>query len=235
MLRLSELYTSIQGEGPRTGTLTQFVRFAGCNMRCPGWPCDTPFAIDPAIWRTESEKVGWAELSTRVMKEYRSTGVRNVCFTGGEPFMQDCDELALVVDELRHLEPAMSFEFFTNGSFEIPHWALYSQNILINLDWKLQGSGEALTAFDVRMANARRLRNWHTIKFVCKDEGDMYQALGRATDLKHADVEAEFWMGAVWGTLTEADIVEFIKQHTVPFKLNVQVHKYVFGADERRT
>ena len=36
-MKVNEIYTSIQGEGPNTGIPTTFVRFGGCNLRCPGW------------------------------------------------------------------------------------------------------------------------------------------------------------------------------------------------------
>jgi len=65
-MRLSELYTSIQGEGPRVGQPVQFMRFAGCNLRCPSWPCDTQHAIDAARYRHEWETVTPEELAGRV-------------------------------------------------------------------------------------------------------------------------------------------------------------------------
>src|ERR1700704_2587022 len=86
---LSEVYNSIQGEGPNVGQPTTFVRFAGCNMRCPGWPCDTPYAIDPAIWRYESMKASTMWVAEQIL----DLKPRHVCFTGGEPFMQPWEEL----------------------------------------------------------------------------------------------------------------------------------------------
>ena len=52
-LRLVENYVSTQGEGPRTGLPTHFVRFGGCNMECLGWPCDTPHAVKPELYMAE--------------------------------------------------------------------------------------------------------------------------------------------------------------------------------------
>jgi len=49
MIRLAQKpFLSVQGEGPRTGTLTIFVRFFGCNLRCPGFFQDNP--TDPSTY-----------------------------------------------------------------------------------------------------------------------------------------------------------------------------------------
>ena len=91
-LRVSEMYCSIQGEGTNMGTPTMFLRFAGCNMRCPGWPCDTPHAIEPSIWLKESEKFEIQGLVDRIQAT-TGVGVKNICWTGGEPFIQPLAEL----------------------------------------------------------------------------------------------------------------------------------------------
>jgi 7-carboxy-7-deazaguanine synthase len=139
-LRLVEHYASVQGEGPRVGVPTQFVRFAGCNMRCPLWPCDTQHAIQPSIWRTNSRKVLAHELADAVIAMAEATGATNICLTGGEPFMQNNVELRTLVENLFYEGP-YTIEAFTNGSFEWPTWAL--QHVFFILDWKLAGSGEA--------------------------------------------------------------------------------------------
>jgi 7-carboxy-7-deazaguanine synthase len=76
-LRISEIYSSLQGEGLLTGTPSVFVRASGCNLRC--WFCDTPFAS----WHPEGTYYSVDEILTQVAE--RHTG--HVVLTGGEPFI----------------------------------------------------------------------------------------------------------------------------------------------------
>jgi len=76
-LFVSELFTSIQGEGRLTGVPSVFVRLSGCNLRC-SW-CDTPYAS----WSPE----GTHHTVDDVVQQVIDTGVRHVVLTGGEPMM----------------------------------------------------------------------------------------------------------------------------------------------------
>jgi 7-carboxy-7-deazaguanine synthase len=77
-LPISELFTSVQGEGKLTGVPSFFVRTSGCNLRCT-W-CDTPYAS----WSPESEPMSMES----VVESARSSGVRHAVLTGGEPMIQ---------------------------------------------------------------------------------------------------------------------------------------------------
>lgn len=234
MLRLSEIYTSVQGEGPRTGQPTIFVRFAGCNMRCPGWPCDTQHAIDPAIWRYQSEKLQPSDLGRQIESLAFNKGARNICLTGGEPFMQNHDDLYDMIKYLTPPKPWCTFEVFTNGSYKFPEWTKEPEiDMHFNMDWKLVGSGEAQTALDIRYENALWLKKTDGIKFVVKNYKDLLEARLIYETLRDRGCKAQFWVGAVWGEITDAAIVDFIQEWKVSWNLNVQVHKYIWNADER--
>jgi len=226
-LRLSEHFVSPQGEGPRTGMMTQFVRFAGCNMRCPGWPCDTQYAIDPAIWRHDSYKRGPDELAQDCIKMYEQTGARVINLTGGEPFMQDHD---LLEKFYARLPTMFALECFSNGSYLYPDWAI--KHVHFVMDWKLPGSGEEDTAYENRVVNIGQLRSKDVVKFVVCDLADLDKAL-QTYNAFRKHTAASFWVGAAWGKFENADIVEFIKQHKLPWRLNVQVHNYVYKPQER--
>jgi organic radical activating enzyme len=79
--RLSEIFTSIEGEGILFGTKTMFVRLAGCPFKCH-W-CDTPYALpmDSGI-----------DYSVEEVKEIISKSLQpntyKINFTGGEPLVQ---------------------------------------------------------------------------------------------------------------------------------------------------
>src|ERR1043165_9491318 len=76
-LPIAETFLSIQGEGKLTGVPSFFIRVSGCNLRC-GW-CDTPYAS----WAPEGKTKPVGELVDQV----KSSGVRFVVLTGGEPMM----------------------------------------------------------------------------------------------------------------------------------------------------
>ncbi len=76
-LFVSELFTSVQGEGQLTGVPSVFIRLSGCNLRC-SW-CDTPYAS----WNPE----GTHHTVDDVVNQVVHTGVRHVVLTGGEPMM----------------------------------------------------------------------------------------------------------------------------------------------------
>jgi 7-carboxy-7-deazaguanine synthase len=230
-LRLVEHYASVQGEGPRVGVPTQFVRFAGCNMRCPLWPCDTQHAIDPAIWRTNSRKVYARELADAVIAMAEATGATNICLTGGEPFMQNNEELQRFVEALQFSEKAFTVEAFTNGSFEWPTWAL--QRVFFILDWKLAGSGEAMTAFDIRKLNLNRMGPEDTVKFTIMDESDFDDAVHFTQSFLDRKYQGQFFAGVVWGgPMTNEDLIGHILDNKLPWKLNVQVHKHIWDPNK---
>lgn len=234
-LILSEMYTSVQGEGPRTGTPTIFVRFAGCNMRCPGWPCDTLHAIEPSIWRFDSERLTGLELAEKIRNEANQKGTTNICLTGGEPFLQNGQELYEAISALAHPTRPYSFEVFTNGSFSFPQWTKEPLiNMHFNMDWKLLGSGEADTARDVRRHNALWLEKDDVIKFVVGDSYDLDEAYEVARTLSMEGFKGSFWLGRVWDSeVDDQDLLDFMSRRKLPWKLNVQLHKYIWHPDER--
>lgn len=81
-LVVSELFTSIQGEGMLTGVPSAFVRVSGCNLRC-GW-CDTPYAS----WDAQGSAMAADEVGSWVL----GTGVQHAVITGGEPMLFDAIE-----------------------------------------------------------------------------------------------------------------------------------------------
>ena len=77
MIRIAELFESIQGEGERAGERSVFVRTSGCNLRC-SW-CDTPYAS----WTPEGERKRWESIRDAVLAHEAG----DVVLTGGEPML----------------------------------------------------------------------------------------------------------------------------------------------------
>jgi organic radical activating enzyme len=80
-VKLSEIFTSIEGEGILFGTKTMFVRLAGCPLKCH-W-CDTPYALP----LDSGSDYSIDEVKELISKSLHPNTYK-VNFTGGEPLMQ---------------------------------------------------------------------------------------------------------------------------------------------------
>ena len=106
MLRVNDIFYSLQGEGHNVGRAAVFIRFAGCNLRCPF--CDTEF---------ESFRDMTADEIIEAIAPFES---RFVVLTGGEPTLQ-VDEAFVDLLHTHGYEVAME----SNGTVPAPR----------NLDW----------------------------------------------------------------------------------------------------
>ena len=106
MLRVNDIFYSLQGEGHNVGRAAVFIRFAGCNLRCPF--CDTEF---------ESFREMTADEIIEAIAPFES---RFVVLTGGEPTLQ-VDEAFVDLLHAHGYEVAME----SNGTIPAPR----------NLDW----------------------------------------------------------------------------------------------------
>ena len=102
-MRVNEIFSSIQGEGVLTGFETIFVRFSGCNLRCE-W-CDTSYHDETWVEMTP------IEVFNKILK---TDACQLITFTGGEPLIQDEDELAELIGLLHSKGKFVSVE--TNGT-----------------------------------------------------------------------------------------------------------------------
>jgi 7-carboxy-7-deazaguanine synthase len=234
-LRISEIYLSVQGEGPRVGLSTIFIRTAGCNLRCPGWPCDTPHAIDPKIFSKDSEFLDPEEVLDRV-RDIAPQGT-DICFTGGEPFLQRNDTL----EELSELLDANGYktqEVFTNGTLAFPEWA-YDYLYFI-MDWKLEGSGEHTGIIGtegvqtVREQNVRKMNEGDVVKFTVASANDFHEAKLWYAVLKELNPKIEFYYGVVWGKLEASELISWVlEEELTPWIYTHQLHNVIWNRDKR--
>lgn len=100
-MRINEIFYSLQGEGHFTGRPAVFIRFAGCNLKCPF--CDTDYSTFTEM--TEEE----------ILQTIRSYPARFVILTGGEPSLQ------LTPSFIAALKEAGFFVAIeTNGTHSLP-------------------------------------------------------------------------------------------------------------------
>lgn len=238
-LRVVEIYPSFQGEGPNTGKPTVFIRFAGCNLKCPGWPCDTQHAIDPKIFTKEQKPYTPAAL----VAEAAYMGPSNFCLTGGEVFLQPIEDLECLVAELQKIHTPVgsrpTVEIFTNGTLPISRSVIDKVTTFI-LDWKLPGSGEdiggAWSPDSNLWTNIKHLGPKDAIKFTIKDRRDFDKARDRYDFLLSViPFGGVVYCGPVWGALEAAELAEWMLEAKLPWNLNIQSHKYIWHPDARRT
>jgi 7-carboxy-7-deazaguanine synthase len=105
-VKISEIYSSVQGEGFLTGTPSIFVRTSGCNLRC--WFCDTPYTS----WSPEGEDLALDEILERIAP----LAARHAVLTGGEPMLYA--ELVPLAAELRRRGMHVTIE--TAGTLDLP-------------------------------------------------------------------------------------------------------------------
>jgi len=91
-LKLSEMFDSIQGEGPHTGAPCVFLRLANCNLKC-SW-CDTKYTWD---WENYDKNAEVQELSIyEIVEKIDLFGKKHIVITGGEPLLQQPNLVSLL-------------------------------------------------------------------------------------------------------------------------------------------
>ncbi len=229
-MRVSEVYLSIQGEGPRAGLPTVFVRFGGCNLRCAGWPCDTPHAIDAELYRKEWKKMSPYEVFEEItVVAGKHTGY-SVCLTGGEPFLQPKDAMDDLINLLTlELDGMRVLECFSNGT--LPYSELARQEISFIMDWKLPGCGEEPSG--ERILNFGGLSDKDVVKFTIKDRADYEEARNIYFQYNAINDLPMWYYGCVWGELEDQELIGWVLEDALPWVHTMQTHNYVWNRELR--
>ena len=209
MLRVTEIFRSIQGESTHAGRPCGFVRLTGCPMRCV-W-CDSEYTF------TGGERMPLDAIMERV----HSFGCNLVEVTGGEPLAQaEClDLIQRLADE--------GFEVLieTSGSIDI---APVDKRAKIILDIKCPGSGEAEKNL---WSNLEHLKREDEIKFVIADRADYDWARKVIEERK-----LQRWtilLSPVWGEMDMKSLAEWMLVDRLPARFQTQLHNHIWGAEAR--
>ena len=213
-----EKFTSINGEGLRSGQLSTFIRFKGCNLRCSY--CDSAYAYDPA---EPSEVMGEDE----IINYCRKQGAKCVTLAGGEPLYRDG-----IVELIKTLcREGFSVEIETNGSLDIGEIASIQENRpYITLDYKTAISGmEAHNKTD----NYEYLCKRDSVKFVVGSTHDLETARAIAEEYGLTE-KANVILSPAYGEIEPAQIVDYMKRnHLNGYKMQIQIHKVIWDAERR--
>lgn len=210
MLRVNEIFYSIQGESSYAGFPCVFIRLTGCNLRCSY--CDTKYAYD------EGSDMMVEDVVTAVGKYACSLAE----ITGGEPLLQEeTPQLARILLERGH---RVLVE--TNGTKSI---SVLPDEVVAILDIKCPGSGEGRqTDWD----NINRLREHDEIKFVLAGKKD-YQWAKQILRRHGLTDKFTVLFSPVHGKLDPAVLADWILGDGLNVRLQPQMHKILWPVDER--
>lgn len=196
----------MQGETSRVGLPTAFVRLTGCPLRCHY--CDTAYAFHGGQNMAQAE----------ILQRLSAYGTRYVTVTGGEPLAQK--ECVGLLSALCDAGYSVSLE--TGGAFSISR---VDPRVSVILDIKTPGSGEVASN---HWDNLALLKVSDEVKFVLGDRADYDWAKQIMLEHDLADKCAVLF-SPVYANLNPADLAEWILQDHLPVRMQVQLHKLLWG------
>ncbi|MEW6039299.1 MAG: 7-carboxy-7-deazaguanine synthase QueE [Pseudomonadota bacterium] len=206
LVRITEIFFSLQGETRTVGLPTVFVRLTGCPLRCVY--CDTAYAF------SGGERMSIAGIVERV----GGYGARYVTVTGGEPLAQKAclPLLTALCDE------GYEVSLETGGAHDV---SAVDPRVVRVVDLKTPGSGEMSRNL---YANVGALRAGDQIKFVITDLSDYDWAVAKLGEYRLAE-RCEILFSPAAGTLDPAQLAEWILRDRLPVRFQLQLHKLLWG------
>jgi 7-carboxy-7-deazaguanine synthase len=209
-LKVCEIFASIQGESTYAGTPCTFLRTTGCNLRCSY--CDTAYAYEEGADLTEAE----------VIEKIQAIGLKTVEITGGEPLLQE--EISPLAKRLLDLGYRVLIE--TNGSRDIRG---IDRRAVIVMDIKTPDSG---MSDKVKLSNLPLLKPGDEVKFVIAGRRD-YEWSKSFMEKHCLPGRCKVLFSPAFGMLDPRDLSRWIIEDKLEVRLNLQLHKYIYGPDVR--
>ena len=211
-VRIHEIYDCLQGESTLAGMPCTLVRLAGCPLNCTY--CDTTDAIpfDSGEWMNISD----------IVSEVASRKRPLTLVSGGEPLAQKaCGQL---LDALAGIAPLLQLE--TSGAFDISGQHPAVRRII---DIKTPDSGEEASN---RWQNISQLKSGDELKFVLCSRRDYQWALQTLNRLSTSlSPEVTVLFSPVESSLPATDLSQWMLDDNPPARLQLQMHKHIWGAE----
>lgn len=211
-MKVCEIYPAIQGESTRAGLICTIVRLTGCNLRCSY--CDTTYAFEEGYELSEAD----------VINEVNLLGINLVEITGGEPLLQK--ETYDLVENL--INDGYTVLVETNGSIDIRDM---DRRAVIILDIKTPGSGMSER---MKFNNLYYLRSEDEVKFVLTSRED-YEWSKKIVEKYKLLEKCHVLFSPAYGILHPQALANWLIEDRLGVRLNLQIHKYIYGPDERGT
>lgn len=207
MLRISEIFYSLQGETRTVGLPTVFIRLTGCPLRC-NW-CDTEHAF----------KGGELLSIEAVLAQVAQFSPRYVTVTGGEPLgQQECLQLLTALADQGY---EVSLE--TSGAITL---AQVDSRIVKVMDLKPPASGEShRNLYD----NIPLLDKKDQLKFVIADRDDYQWSVAKLIEYNLADRVSDVLFSPVSETMSSEQLAGWILEDRLPVRFQLQLHRVIWG------
>ncbi|WP_323152688.1 7-carboxy-7-deazaguanine synthase QueE [Stenotrophomonas maltophilia] len=210
-LKITEIFTSLQGEADTAGWPTVFVRLTGCPLRCQY--CDTAYAFHGGTWRDIDD----------IVAEVLAQGVRHVCVTGGEPLAQK--RCLVLLQKL--CDAGMDVSLETSGALDV---SAVDPRVSRVVDIKTPGSAEVARN---RWENLPLLTARDQIKFVICSRGDYDWA--KALVAEHELVKrCTVFFSPSKGEITARQLADWIVEDRLPVRFQMQLHKILWNDEPGR-
>lgn len=208
MLKINEIFKSIQGETTFQGVPSLFIRTTGCNLRCK-W-CDTEYAYHEGTDHTVEE----------ILKIVDKYSCKYVAITGGEPLIHK--ETPILAEHLIRSGYKVLVE--TGGSMDI---SVLHPDILKIVDIKCPSSGMTEKMF---WQNLGHLSKQDEVKFVIADYEDYLWGKSIIETYKLSGM-CTILLSPAFGLLDPKVLAAWIINDNLPVRLQLQMHKYIWGPD----
>lgn len=211
MLKINEIYHSIQGESTSAGKPCVFVRLTYCNLRCTY--CDTEYAFYDG-----------KDMSVQqVIDEVKKYSCKLVEVTGGEPLVQMKECLDLM-QKLCELDYEVLIE--TGGSLSIKE---IDPGVKIIMDLKCPSSGmEQKNLYE----NLQYLKLNDELKFVIGNRKD-YDWTIETLKKHNLRGKCEILFSVVFGELEPVELVNWILEDKLDVRFQLQMHKYIWHPETK--
>jgi 7-carboxy-7-deazaguanine synthase len=210
VLRITEIFHSIQGESTHAGRPCTFVRLTGCPMRCV-W-CDSEYTFTGGEHFTIDE----------VLSQVREFSCSLVEVTGGEPLAQRevFDLIGKLADE--------GYEVLIETGGYVSTENVDSRAKII-LDVKCPASGEVERNHWPNLARLRPDRD--EVKFVIAERADWDFACKVIGDYHLENNTRAVLISPAWGLIDLKDLAAWITESGLKLRMQLQMHKYIWGPD----
>jgi 7-carboxy-7-deazaguanine synthase len=209
VLKITEIYRSIQGESTWSGLPCTFVRLTGCNLRC-SW-CDTEYGF-----------FGGKKMSIDdVFQEIEKLNCPLVELTGGEPLLQP--KVALLADRL--LDAGYQVLVETGGHMDID---IVSSRAVRIVDMKCPAS-EMTDKNDYK--NLERVTNQDEIKFVIQNKEDFIWAEALIKQYK-LESKCTVILSPVFGVMAPLELTDLLLESGLNVRMQMQLHKLLWSPDK---
>lgn len=210
-MNVFEFFSSIQGESSFAGYPCFFIRLSACNLKCSY--CDT----------ADSQDInnGKAFTIDQIIEKAELSGIKLVEITGGEPLLQKnviplCRKL---------LKKHFKILIETNGTYPVKD---IPDPVNIIMDCKTPSSGYHKNLIS---ENFNFIAQNDEVKFVIVDRNDYLYAKNIIDEFALYKKTENILLSPVLKKLEAKKLAEWILEDKIKCRLNLQVHKFIWGFD----